>query len=139
MCSRLQGENAYHLVNFFLVLYLSVRDHLVVIDRPSHVCRHKTMTISQHQVLINTVSLALRFGTEISLCWFWQSLCGFPISRFTSKVGPFPRRRRRRISYNHVLVTDVIRVNGQFDRYSSSFGLIPSVASLCLGPCRPLL
>ena len=102
MRSRLRGENVYHLVKFSLVLYLSVRDHLVVIDRPSHVCRR----IQQRQfskIRFSFISLALQFGTEIRLCWRWQSLCGAPILRFTSKVGPFSQRRRPRISYNHGL------------------------------------
>jgi hypothetical protein len=108
----------------------------------SFFARTSESTITQRKfswIRLSLILLALQFGTEIRLCWWWQSLYGSPILRSTSKVSPFPPCRRPGITYIYGLGTDVIRVNGQLCCYSSSFGLIPSVVSLCLGPCTPRL
>lgn len=105
--------------------------------------RTSSLTITQRRqfsgILFLLMLLALQFGTEIRLCWRWRSLYGSPILRSIYKVSPFPPRRKPEISYKHGLGTDVIRVNCQFFCYSSPFGPIPSVDSLCLGPCTTRL
>ena len=66
--------------------------------------RTSQSTITQQRwfswIKLSLMLLALRFGTEIRLCWCWQSLYGAPILGSTSKVSPFPPRRRPGISYD---------------------------------------
>ena len=93
----------------------------------SFFARTSSSTIKQQRqffgIEYSLVLPALRFGTEIRLCWRWQLPYGALTLHSTSKVSPFPPRRRPGISYKHALGTDVIRVNGQLFCYSSSFGL----------------
>ena len=64
----------------------------------SFFARTSSFTITQQRqfswIRLSSILLALRFGTEIRLCWCWQSLYGAWMLRSTSKVSPFPPRRR---------------------------------------------
>ena len=133
-----RGEKTYHLFfpSYFYVYRRPFLRYWLLFARKS------LSTITNRQfsgIRFSLTLLGLRFGTEISLCWRWQSLCGSAMLRSTSKVSPFPPHRRPGISYKHGLGTDIIRVNCQSFCYSSFFVLNLSVASLRLGPYTPRL
>lgn len=60
-------ENTYRIVVLFLVLFLSVCDHVFVIDRSSNVSRLQSHNVN-FPIRFSLILLALRFGTEIMLC-----------------------------------------------------------------------
>lgn len=112
-------------------LLIVLRTYVVIYD-PT------TTTIFRNQVLINFISIAIWNQNIVVLVLaisIWVTNIAFHLQ---SKSIP-PPRRRPRISCKRGLGTDVITVNGQFFCCSGSFGLIPSVVSLCLGPCAPRL